>query len=87
MREGVSHVFAAEVNIQNLAALTVLDKVYLSLLPKKNGFMKVGELVMVVGCCVNPVFCQKNMWNSAFALQASGGVGNLLKEEIRVREI
>lgn len=61
MRDGVLHVFAAEVNKQNLAALTVLDKVYLSLLPEKNGSMKVWELVIAVGCCVNPVFCEKNV--------------------------
>lgn len=58
MREGV---FAAEVNVQNLATLTVLDRVYLSLLPEKNGFMRVWELIIVVRCCVNPVFCQENM--------------------------
>lgn len=77
-REGVSHVFAAEVNMQNLAALTVLDKVYLSLLPEENGFVRVWELLIVVGCCENPGFCQKNMWNDVFALQAVGRGGNLL---------
>lgn len=61
VREGVSHVFVAEVIVQNLAALTDLDKVYLSLLPEKNGFVRVWELVIIVGCCVNPVFCQKNV--------------------------
>lgn len=48
-REGVSHVFAAEVNMQTLAALTFLDNVYLSLLPEENVFVTVWDLLVVVG--------------------------------------
>lgn len=40
-REGISCVFGAEGKTQNLEALTVLDGVHLSLLPEKNGFVRV----------------------------------------------
>lgn len=60
-REGISHVFGAEGKPQNLAALAVLDRAHLSLLPEKNGFLRVWEFVVAAGCCANPVFCQKNV--------------------------
>lgn len=69
MREGVSHVFASELNVQNLAALTVLDKVYLSFLPEKNGFVRVSHSCRVL-CessrlseeCVKRCVCFPGFW-------------------------
>ena len=57
-RDNISHVFGVEGKMQNLAALTVLGGMLLSLLPEKNGFVR---LCYSLGCCAKPAFCQKNM--------------------------